>query len=157
MNPEQELGKMLKERQKTISVAESMTGGLVGDIITNVPGSSRYFEGGIVTYSDLSKQELLGVRPETLRIHGAVSEQCALEMAAGVRERFHTHVGISLTGIAGPSGATFGKPVGLVIFGYDDGKVRITDRKTFSGERGEIKLAAAEHLITMTLELLHEE
>ena len=88
---------------------------------------------------------------------GASKTRTALEMAAGVRERLHTHVGISLTGIAGPSGATFGKPVGLVIFGYDDGKVRMTDHKTFTGEREEIKLAAAEHLITMTLELLHEE
>jgi PncC family amidohydrolase len=157
MNPEQELGRMLRERNKTIAVAESMTGGLVGDIITNVPGSSKYFEGGIVAYSDQSKQELLGVRPETLRIQGAVSEQCAREMAAGVREKFHTHIGLSVTGIAGPTGATFGKPVGLVIFAYDDGKVRMTDHKTFAGEREEIKRAAAEHLVTMTLELLHEE
>lgn len=157
MNLEQELGRMLRERKKTLSVAESITGGLVGDIITNVPGSSLYFQGGMIAYSDLSKQELLGVRQETLRVHGAVSEQCAKEMAAGVRDRFHTDIGISITGIAGPTGATFGKPVGLVIFAYDDGRVRMTDLKTFAGEREEIKRAAAEHIVTITLELLHEE
>ncbi|MFA5312993.1 MAG: CinA family protein [Methanomassiliicoccales archaeon] len=157
MSLEQELGRILKEKGLTISVAESLTGGLVGDLITNVPGSSSYFEGAVTAYSNGSKVELLKVREETLRLHGAVSEECALEMAAGVREMFHTKVGISITGIAGPAGASFGKPVGLVIFGFDNGVIRITGKKTFEGGREEIKKASAEHLITMAAEILTED
>lgn len=157
MDQEQELGRILREKHMTIAVAESITGGLIGDIITNVPGSSRYFEGGVTTYSDSSKVELLGVQEETLRLNGSVSEACALEMAAGVRKMFHTRIGISITGIAGPDGATFGKPVGLVVFGFDDGKVKMTAKKTFTGDREEIKRAAAEHSITMAVEILLEE
>lgn len=141
----------------SIAVAESITGGLVGDIITNVPGASKYFEGGVITYSDASKVELLGVKEETLRLHGSVSEACASEMAAGVREMFHARIGISITGIAGPTGATFGKPVGLVVFGFDDGKVKMTAKRTFAGDREQIKRAAAEHSITMAVEILLEE
>ncbi|MFA5312209.1 MAG: CinA family protein [Methanomassiliicoccales archaeon] len=156
MSLEQELGRILKAKRLTISVAESLTGGLVGDMITNVPGSSSYFEGAVTTYSNESKVELLKVRNETLRLHGAVSEECALEMASGVRELFHTKVGISVTGIAGPSGESFGKPVGLVHFGFDNGVTRITGKKIFEGDREEIKKASAEHLIAMTVELLTE-
>ena len=157
MNLEQELGKILRRRQKTISVAESMTGGLVGDIITNVPGSSGTSRERSSLIPTCPRQELLGVRPETLRIHGAVSEQCALEMAAGVRERFHTKVGISVTGIAGPSGAPrqAGRP------GHTSGTMTArcawTDRRSSSKGTGRDQVAAAEHLIAMTLELLHEE
>jgi nicotinamide-nucleotide amidase len=157
MDQEQELGRILKEKHMTIAVAESITGGLVGDIITNVPGASKYFEGSVTTYSDEAKVELLGVKDDTLRLNGSVSEACALEMAAGVRAMFHTRVGISITGIAGPTGATFGKPVGLVVFGFDDGTVKMTAKKTFTGDREEIKRAAAEHSISMTVEILLEE
>lgn len=157
MNPEQELGRILKEKGMTISVAESLTGGLVGDLITDVPGSSSYFEGAVTTYSNGSKVEILKVKEETLRLHGAVSAECAREMAAGVRDMFRTKIGISITGIAGPTGASFGKPVGLVYFGFDDGVIRMTGKKTFAGDREEIKRASAEHLITMTAEILKEE
>lgn len=157
MSPEQELGRILKEKHLTISVAESLTGGLIGDLITNVPGSSSYFEGAVTTYSNESKVEILKVKKETLRLHGAVSDECALEMATGVREMFHTRIGLSVTGIAGPSGATFGKPVGLVVFGFDDGVVKMTGKRTFAGDREEIKRASAEHLLTMALEILMED
>lgn len=157
MSPEQELGRMLKERHLTIAVAESLTGGLVGDIITDVPGSSAYFLGGATTYSNASKSELLQVREETLRLHGAVSEECAVEMASGVRSLFHTDIGLAVTGIAGPSGATANKPVGLVAFAYDDGNVRRTEKVEFTGDRLQIKRAAAEHLLKMAVSLLQRE
>ncbi|QLH74347.1 MAG: CinA family protein [Methanomassiliicoccales archaeon] len=157
MSPEQELGRILREKRLTIAIAESVTGGLVGDIVTNVPGSSRYFEGAITTYSDGSKIKLLKVKEATLRCYGAVSEECAREMAEGVREAFGASIGISVTGIAGPTGATFGKPVGLVCFAYCNGPVCITEKKTFSGGRMDIKRAAAEHLISFALEALKED
>jgi len=157
MSPEQELGKILREKGLTVSIAESITGGLVGDIVTNVPGSSKYFEGAVTTYSNESKMKLLNVKESTLRTNGAVSEECAREMASGVREMFGSSVGLSVTGIAGPAGATFGKPVGLVCFGYCRGQVCFSAKKTFSGSREEIKRASAEHLIAMAVEALREE
>ncbi|HUJ11909.1 MAG TPA: competence/damage-inducible protein A [Verrucomicrobiae bacterium] len=109
--------KMLTAAHQTIAVAESCTGGLIANRITNVSGSSEVFINGCVTYSNESKTRLLGVREETLKAHGAVSEEVAREMAEGVRARAGTHFGISTTGIAGPTGGTPGKPVGLVYIG----------------------------------------
>jgi len=157
MSPEQELGRMLKERHLTIAVAESLTGGLVGDMITDVPGSSDYFLGGATTYSNLSKSELLHVTEGTLRSSGAVSEECAREMASGVRTLFHADIGLAVTGIAGPSGATANKPVGLVAFAYDDGKVQRTGKVVFSGDRMQIKREAASYLLRMAVSLLPRE
>jgi len=154
MNPGQGLGRMLKEKHLTIAVAESLTGGLVGSLITDVPGSSGYFLGGVTTYSNVSKSELLHVREETLRYSGAVSEECAREMAAGVREMFHADIGLAITGIAGPTGATANKPIGLVAFAYDDGKIRRTEKVIFTGDRLQIKNASAEHLIAMAVSIL---
>lgn len=151
------MGRMLKEKHLTIAVAESLTGGLVGDMITDVPGSSEYFLGGATTYSNASKSELLHVNDGTLRSFGAVSEECAIEMASGVRELFHADVGLAITGIAGPGGATATKPVGLVAFAYDDGKMRLTAKMTFTGGRVQIKKASAEHLIAMAVSVLKGE
>lgn len=111
------VGRLLREKNWTISVAESLTGGLVQHKITNVAGSSEYFLGGVVAYSNESKINLLGVERELLRNYGAVSEPVAREMALGIRSKFGADIGVSTTGIAGPSGATATKPVGLVYIG----------------------------------------
>jgi nicotinamide-nucleotide amidase len=111
---EETVGRLLKERGLTLAVAESCTGGLIGHRITDVPGSSAYFLLGAATYSNQAKERVLGVRPETLDEHGAVSTQAAEEMAAGVRRVAGADLGLSTTGIAGPGGGTAEKPVGTV-------------------------------------------
>jgi len=108
------IGRRLRERGLTLAVAESCTGGLIGHLITQVPGSSTYFLGGVIAYANEVKERLLGVRPTTLAEHGAVSPQTALEMARGVRRALQADLGLAVTGIAGPSGGTPHKPVGLV-------------------------------------------
>ncbi len=107
----------LTQRGWTLGTAESCTGGLIGDIITDRPGSSAYFLGGVIAYSNDVKRHLLGVSEATLLRHGAVSERCALEMARGVRKALGADVGVSATGIAGPDGGTMDKPVGLTFVG----------------------------------------
>jgi nicotinamide-nucleotide amidase len=111
---EETVGRLLQERGLTLAVAESCTGGLIGDRLTDVPGSSAYFLLGVVSYSDEAKERMLGVRPETLRGHGAVSTETAEEMAAGVRRISGASLGLATTGIAGPDGGTPDKPVGTV-------------------------------------------
>jgi nicotinamide-nucleotide amidase len=114
---EETVGRLLRERGLTLALAESCTGGLIGHRITEVPGSSEYFLVGVVSYSNDAKERLLGVRPETLRDHGAVSTQTAEEMAAGVRRLSGADLGLSTTGIAGPGGGSPDKPVGTVCVG----------------------------------------
>lgn len=109
----QQIGEKLRAQRWTLAVAESCTGGLLGDRITDVPGSSDYFLGGVLAYSNQVKHNLLGVRQETLDTVGAVSAQCAAEMAQGVRQLLHADTALSITGIAGPSGDTRDKPLGL--------------------------------------------
>ncbi|MEJ5263233.1 MAG: competence/damage-inducible protein A [Ignavibacterium sp.] len=130
---EEVIGKILSDRGLTLAVAESCTGGEVCTRITNVSGSSKYFERGIVTYSNAAKVELLKVNEDTLAEHGAVSSEVAMQMAEGVRAVSGTDIGISTTGILGPTGATTNKPVGLVYIGYCDEKV-CTARKFLFGD-----------------------
>ena len=111
------IGQLLTDRNESVAVAESLTGGLIQDRLTDISGSSEYFTGGVVAYSNEVKVNLLGVKSETLIEHGAVSEVVAGEMALGVQRRFDTDMGIATTGIAGPTGATETKPVGLVFIG----------------------------------------
>ena len=111
---EQVIIRRLTERKETLSLAESCTGGHIANRLTNVPGASVVFLAGLVTYSNAAKMNLLGVRPETLAQHGAVSEATAREMAEGARQRNQTAYGIAVTGIAGPGGGTDAKPVGTV-------------------------------------------
>lgn len=112
------LGRLLQERRLRLAVAESCTGGLIAHRLTNIPGSSTYFERGLVTYSNASKTELLEVPPELINKHGAVSKEVAEAMAEGVRKCANVDIGISTTGIAGPTGSSIEKPVGLVCIGY---------------------------------------
>jgi len=137
----------------TISLAESCTGGLVSDRITNIPGSSSFFQGGVVAYSNSSKVEILGVSEHSIINHGAVSEQVALEMALGVRNRFHSTLSLSITGIAGPSGGSDDKPVGTVWIGFDNGKAAFAQKFTFAGSRRVIKERTAQ----AALDLLRKE
>lgn len=109
-----ELGEQLERHQLTIALAESCTGGMLASILTDIAGSSHYVMGGVVSYSNFAKMHLLGVRPETLEVHGAVSPETAAEMAQGARNLLQTDLAISVTGIAGPGGGSPEKPVGLV-------------------------------------------
>ncbi len=118
---EEVIGRMLKEKGLTLAVAESCTGGLLAGRITDVAGSSEYFIGGITAYSNQIKEEFLGVKSETLMKYGAVSEETAKEMAYGIKTKFNSSIGISVTGIAGPGGGTPEKPVGLTYIGFCDG------------------------------------
>jgi len=137
------------ENGLTISVAESCTGGLLGSKITDVPGSSRYFLGGVVAYSNEAKINILGVSRQTIERFGAVSEECAREMVIGVAHLFHSDFAVSTTGIAGPSGGSEEKPVGLVYIGiFHRGRVEV-HRKIFSGSRTEIKEKIAEEAIKL--------
>ena len=141
---EQVVGRLLGERGFTLSVAESCTGGLLGHRLTNVAGSSAYFERGVVVYSNRAKQELLGVSEEILRTHGAVSGPCAEAMARGICERSGSACGLAVTGIAGPDGGTPQKPVGTVFFGVAvSGKVT-SRRFRFAGDRVAIKWQSAQ-------------
>jgi len=115
-------GKILIRQKKTLSVAESCTGGLLASKITDISGSSRYFCGGVCTYTNKSKIDILRIRDSIIKKYGAVSEEVALEMAKNVRDKFCSDIGISITGIAGPTGGTKLKPVGTVYIGYSDNK-----------------------------------
>jgi len=132
---EEVIGAMLTERGETVAFAESCTGGLIAERVTEVPGSSRYFMEGAVTYSNDAKVRTLGVRRETLEEFGAVSSQTAEEMAAGMRDRTGTDYAISVTGIAGPDGGTEEKPVGTVFLGLADADGTRSKKFTFPGDR----------------------
>jgi nicotinamide-nucleotide amidase len=140
---EQVVGRLLLERGLTLAVAESCTGGLVGDRLTDVDGSSAYFERGVVTYSNRAKQDLLGVPEEILRTHGAVSAPCAEAMAQGIRVRAGSDCGLAVTGIAGPEGGTAAKPVGTVFVGVAVGDAAEARRYRFLGDRRAVKEQAA--------------
>ena len=129
------IGRMLSERNLTMSVAESCTGGYVSHLITTVPGSSKYFLGSMVPYDYQIKMRQLGVKPEVLEKHGAVSEPTIIEMANIVRAKFNTDIGVATSGIAGPGGATPEKPVGLVWIAYSDKHHTVTRKLQLSTDR----------------------
>jgi nicotinamide-nucleotide amidase len=134
-NLEEVVGRLLKERELRISVAESCTGGGLADRITNINGSSNYFERGVVTYSNASKVELLKVDEDVMLEKGAVSAEVAMQMAEGIKSISGTDIGISLTGIMGPTGSVTDKPVGTVYIGYCDDKVCTAKRFQFGEDR----------------------
>lgn len=147
---------MLRERSETLAVAESCTGGGLGDMITDIAGSSDYFLGGIISYSNRAKVDLLGVSEEVLRLEGAVSEKVAIQMAEGVKNRFGSAYGIGITGIAGPTGATQNKPVGLVFIAVSSGYGSICRENHFSGSRAEVKDQAAMAALDLLGFVLHK-
>jgi PncC family amidohydrolase len=150
----EELGSLLRAKGRTIAAAESCTGGKVGDMITSVPGSSDYFVGGIVSYSNDIKVGLLDVDPEVLRSEGAVSEAVARQMADGVRDRLGADVGVSTTGIAGPGGGSLAKPVGLVFVAASIQGKTLSRRYQFAGARDDVKRSSAEAVLSLAVELL---
>jgi len=154
---EEVLGAMLVERKMWIALAESCTGGLIASRLTDVPGSSRYVERGVVTYSNAAKVELIGVPEEMIHAHGAVSEQVATAMAEGIRARARTSLGVGVTGIAGPDGGTPDKPVGTVcIAAASDGATRVRTFR-FVGGREMVKFQASQAAMDMVRRMLLEE
>ncbi len=154
MEPEKRIGELLSQRGWTLAVAESCTGGLLGHRITNVPGSSSYFQGGVVSYSNEAKERILGVPHETLLEHGAVSEQTVLAMARGVRQLLGTDIALSVTGIAGPTGGTPEKPVGLVYIGLAADGIELCEKHIWKGDRTENKERSAEAALEVLLKHL---
>ncbi len=152
--PEVLIGRILEKKGFTLAVAESCTGGLLSNTITNVPGSSKYFLGGMVAYSNDVKTGWLGVKAGTLRRFGAVSSQTAKEMAAGIKKRFKSDTSIAITGIAGPGGGSPGKPVGTVFIGVSAGRTVVVSKFSFKGTRLSIKKKSTLGALSMLAELL---
>ncbi|MEZ4273019.1 MAG: nicotinamide-nucleotide amidohydrolase family protein [Myxococcota bacterium] len=134
---------LLKSSKQTLATAESCTGGLVGDLITDIPGSSEIFVGGVVAYSNAVKESLLGVNSQILVEHGAVSEATVLEMARGVKKRLHSDIGLAISGIAGPGGGTPDKPVGTLWFAVVSAQSEKTLHLKLPFERRRNKVIAA--------------
>ncbi len=153
-----ELGAALKQKGWKLALAESCTGGMAAQYVTAIPGSSAWFDCGFVTYSNESKIETLGVSPETLENHGAVSEQTAREMALGALKHSHADVAAAITGIAGPDGGTVDKPVGTVCFAWVDTAGALTmETRKFSGDRQAIRRQSAYHALRYWHSLIHTE
>jgi nicotinamide-nucleotide amidase len=148
---EQAVASALLKAGKTLACAESCTGGYIAKRLTDLAGVSEIFLGGCVTYANSAKQTLLGVSPETLAAHGAVSRETALEMARGVRTVLGADIGISTTGIAGPGGGSREKPVGLVWFGVSSKGGTVTDRMIFPGGRDAVRASAIDHALRLLL------
>ena len=144
-----EIAGLLQEHRLTLAVAESCTGGLLAHRLTNIPGSSSYFRAGVVAYSNDAKVSLLGVATETLRHYGAVSAACAREMASGIRKAVGSDIGLATTGIAGPTGATAWKPVGIVYVAYADAETTIALPLMFDTSREIHKERATEAVLTL--------
>jgi len=157
MKLEKLVGDRLREKGWTVSIAESCTGGLVCDRITDVSGSSDYFMGGIVTYSNESKARHLGVPLDDIRKYGAVSPQVARKMAQGVRRAFNTTFGLSTTGVAGPTGGTKRSPVGRVFIGLAAGRKVWVKKLDLKGARRQIKEKATEKALQFFYEILVEK
>ena len=154
MSPEEEIGKLLRERGLTLGTVESATGGLIAHLITNVPGSSDYYRGSIIAYSNEAKTKVAGVRAATITKFGAVSPQVAGEMAAGGSRVLAAGICVADTGIAGPTGATPDKPVGLFYIGLCHRGETRTRKFTFSGTREQNKQAAARAVLDWVREYL---
>jgi nicotinamide-nucleotide amidase len=149
------IGGRLKKQALMLSVAESCTGGWIAKVITDIAGSSQWFDRGFVTYTNQAKQEMLGVRAETLLAYGAVSEQTVQEMADGVLAHSAAQFGLAVSGVAGPGGGTKDKPVGMVCFAWSGSSFN-TFAKTeyFTGDREQVRRAAVEYALSGLLDLL---
>jgi len=151
------VSQQLKTKGLTLATAESCTGGLLAHILTNISGSSEYFDRGVISYSNTAKQELLDVSENTLKQHGAVSEQTAHAMAIGIKKRSHVDIGIAITGIAGPKGGTKDKPVGFVYIAIATPKNISVKKYLFSGDRLQIKENTCNAALAFLLEYLNQK
>jgi nicotinamide-nucleotide amidase len=154
---EVQIGHLLRKRELKLALAESCTGGLIGDRITNVPGSSEYFLGGIVAYAYEVKVALLAVSWDTLNTKGAVSQETVLEMARGARRILNTDIAVSVTGIAGPGGGTPEKPVGTTWIGLVAKEGEWTRLFQFSGNREQNKISSANAALQTLLDYLQDQ
>lgn len=151
---EEEIAQVLTKKKKTLAIAESCTGGLLSHRITNIPGSSKYFIGGIVAYSNSLKTSILGVPAGTMKKYGAVSREVALAMAKGARRAFKSDIAAAVTGIAGPGGGSKAKPVGLAYIAFSGGKKTVTRRVKFKGSRLSLKKKFSEAVLKLIIEVL---
>ena len=151
---EEVAGRLLRESGKTLAVAESCTSGMLGTRITRIEGSSDYFRGGVMCYSNDAKIKLCGVAPETLAEYGAVSAETAEALARGARSALSSDIGISITGIAGPGGGSAEKPVGLVYFGLSDGTLTESRRRVMPGDRESVRERSAYFALSMLRDYL---
>lgn len=151
---EERVGHLLRERGWRLAVAESCTGGLIAHRITNIPGSSDYFDGGIVSYSNGAKIGLLRIPGEIIKTHGAVSRQTAIAMAEGIKRLRDTEIGLGVTGIAGPTGGTETKPVGLVYIAVSYPGGTECKEFRFEGDRKGIKFKTSEAALDMIRRIL---
>lgn len=151
------IANLLKQKHLTVATAESCTGGLISHSLTNISGSSVYFDRGIVSYSNNAKMELLGVYKEIFEKYGAVSEQIAKVMAEGVRTKSNVDIGISTTGIAGPTGGTKEKPVGLVYIAVSTTKNVVVKKFQFTGDRLQNKENTCNAALQMLLDTLNKQ
>ena len=149
------LGNICKKKKIVVTTAESCTGGGTAEAMTRISGSAKWFERGFVTYTNIAKKEMLGVNEETLKAHGAVSEEVAIEMARGALEHSYADVSVAITGIAGPTGAVPGKPLGTVHFawGVRDGPVQAR-RFIFPGDRLQVRIQSEWVAIQGLIDLL---
>ncbi len=154
MKLEKAIGDLLRERGWTLSVAESCTGGLICDRVTDVPGSSQYFTGGMVNYSNESKAKHLEIPLDYIKKYGAVSPQVARRMAQGVRKSFKTTFGLSTTGVAGPTGGTKRSPIGRVFIGIAKGNRTWLKKENFKGSRRDIKKRATKSSLEFLYKML---
>lgn len=150
----QRVGAALKERALLLVTAESCTGGWTAMALTSVAGSSDWFERGYVTYSNAAKREELGVSEETLRRHGAVSEETAREMAAGALRKGRGQLALAITGVAGPTGGTPAKPVGTVCFAWALGGKIVSETRRFDGDRESVRRQSVLRALQGVLEML---
>ena len=138
---------------KTLATAESCTGGMIGSLLTAVPGSSRVYKGGIISYTNQVKEAQLGVPADMLAKLGAVSQPVAVAMATGALKKLGADIAISVTGLAGPGGDDFGNPVGTVFIGYADANISFARKFRFEGNRQQVRVAAAEQALRIVLEM----
>jgi nicotinamide-nucleotide amidase len=151
------VGNKLRESRIMLATAESCTGGMIATAITDISGSSGWFERGFVTYSNQAKSEMIGVPPEMIDKHGAVSEPVARAMAEGALANSRAQVSLAVTGVAGPGGGTPDKPVGMVSFGWSNRLHTSVETLVFKGDREQIRVQAAAHALRGLLALIDEK
>ena len=157
MSKVEELADRLTMEGLSLSIVESCTGGAICKAISDMPGCSTFFEGGVVAYSDSAKIEIIGVTPECLKNHGTVSRRTALAMANGACETFTSDIGLSITGIAGPSGGSEEKPVGLVFIAVSNADREMVEEFRFDGDRDSIREKAVKAAIDLCIRFLDEK